>query len=246
MHQKTALVTGAAGGIGFAVVNKLLANGFAVAGMGRRDNLPFTPEGDFAYFVGDLAVSEDRKRFIAFALERFGHVDVLVNAAGVAPKVRADLLEMTEASYDTVMEINTKGTLFLTQLAAKEMIQNEGPRRGYIVNVSSLSAYAASTNRGEYCISKAGVSMITALFADRLAEYGIAVNEVRPGIIATKMTAGVKEKYDRLIEGGLLPEARWGTPEDVACAVLALCDGSLPYVTGQSLDVDGGFHLKRL
>ena len=145
-----------------------------------------------------------------------------------------------------VMNINTKGTLFLTQLAAKEMLQNDGPRRGYIVNISSLSAYASSVNRGEYCISKAGVSMITALFADRLAGEGIAVNEVRPGIIATNMTAKVKEKYDRLIEGGLLPEPRWGTPEDVACAVLRLCDGSLPYVTGQSIDVDGGFHLKRL
>ena len=246
MHQKTALVTGAAGGIGFAVANRLLQNGFAVAGMGRRDNLPCVPEGNFAYFIGDLGVSEDRRAFVAFAKERFGRIDVLVNAAGIAPAVRADLLEMTEESCDAVMNINTRGTLFLTQLAAKEMIRNEGPRRGYIVNVSSLSAYATSTNRGEYCISKAGVSMITALFADRLAEYGIAVNEVRPGIIATKMTAGVKEKYDRLIEGGLLPEARWGTPEDVACAVLALCDGSLPYVTGQSLDVDGGFHLKRL
>ena len=246
MDQQVALVTGAAGGIGFAVVNKLLAHGFAVAGMGRRNNLPYTPPGRFAYFVGDLAVSEDRKSFVAFAKERFGRVDVLVNVAGVAPKVRADLLEMTEESYDTVMNINTKGTLFLTQLAAKEMIQNNGPCRGHIVNISSLSAYAASVNRGEYCISKAGVSMITALFADRLAEYGIPVNEVRPGIIATEMTAKVKEKYDRLIAGGLLPEQRWGTPEDVACAVLALCDGSLPYVTGQSLDVDGGFHIQRL
>lgn len=246
MSKKTALVTGAAGGIGFAVVNKLLQNGFAVAGMGRRDNLPFTPEGDFAYFIGDLGVSDDRKAFVSFAKERFGRIDVLVNVAGVAPAVRADLLEMTEESYDTVMNINTKGTLFLTQLAAREMIRNEGARKGYIVNISSLSAYASSTNRGEYCISKAGVSMITALFADRLAEYGVAVNEVRPGIIETNMTAKVKEKYDRLIEGGLLPEKRWGTPEDVACAVLRLCDGSLPYVTGQSLDVDGGFHLKRL
>ena len=246
MEKKTALVTGAAGGIGFATVNKLLEHGFAVAGMGRRDNLPYMPQGDFAYFRGDVSSSGDRRAFVAFAKERFGRIDVLVNVAGVAPKVRADLLDMTEESYDTVMDINTKGTLFLTQLAAKEMINNEGPRRGYIVNISSLSAYATSVNRGEYCVSKAGVSMITALFADRLAEYGIAVNEVRPGIIATEMTAKVREKYDRLIEGGLLPEKRWGTPEDVACAVLALCDGSLPYVTGQSLDVDGGFHLKRL
>jgi NAD(P)-dependent dehydrogenase (short-subunit alcohol dehydrogenase family) len=136
--------------------------------------------------------------------------------------------------------------LFLTVLAANEMKENEGPEKGCIVNISSLSAYTSSVNRGEYCISKAGVSMVTALFADRLAEYGIPVNEVRPGIIATGMTEKVKEKYDALIEGGLLPEKRWGRPEDVAAAVLALCSGSLPYVTGQSIDVDGGFHLRRL
>ena len=171
---------------------------------------------------------------------------MLVNAAGVAPRVRRDLLEMTEESFDEVMDINLKGLLFLTVLAANEIIKNEGPQRGHIVNISSLSAYASSVNRGEYCISKAGVSMVTALFADRLAEYGIPVNEVRPGIIATSMTEKVKEKYDALIKGGLLPEKRWGRPEDVAAAVMALCGGSLPYVTGQSIDVDGGFHLRRL
>jgi NAD(P)-dependent dehydrogenase (short-subunit alcohol dehydrogenase family) len=175
-------------------------------------------------------------------------VDVLVNVAGVAPKVRADLLEMTEESYDYVMNINAKGTLFLTQAVAKEMIHNplEDGVRGVICNISSMSAYTSSVSRGEYCISKAGVSMITTLFADRLAEYGIPVNEVRPGIIATGMTEKVKEKYDTLIEGGLLPIKRWGSPEDIAKAVFALCSGALPYVTGHSLDVDGGFHLQRL
>ena len=244
--KRTALVTGAAGGIGFACVQTLLRNGFAVAGMGRNDNLPSQPEGDFLYYRGDVRSDADRRGFIAAAKQRFGRIDVLVNAAGVAPRVRRDLLEMTEESFDEVMDINLKGLLFLTVLAANEMIKNEGPQRGHIVNISSLSAYASSVNRGEYCISKAGVSMVTALFADRLAEYGIPVNEVRPGIIATSMTEKVKEKYDALIKGGLLPEKRWGRPEDVAAAVMALCGGSLPYVTGQSIDVDGGFHLRRL
>ena len=175
-----------------------------------------------------------------------GALDILVNVAGVAPKVRADLLTMTEESYDYVMDINTKGTFFLTQLAATAMIQKESAQKGSIVNISSLSAYTSSVNRGEYCISKAGVSMITKLFADRLAQYGISVNEIRPGIIATDMTQTVQKKYDVLIEDGLLPIARWGRPEDVAAAVWAFCSDSLPYVTGQSLDVDGGFHLRRL
>ncbi len=244
--KKNALVTGAAGGIGFATVKKLLANGFAVAGMGRNNNLPELPEGDFVYYRGDVRSEADRRGFLQAAKNAFGRIDVLVNVAGVAPRVRRDLLEMTEESYDEVMEINLKGMLFLTQLAAKEMLKNPGPQRGAIVNVSSLSAYTSSVNRGEYCISKAGVSMVTALFADRLAEYGIPVNEVRPGIIETDMTRNVKDKYDALIRGGLLPDKRWGKPEDVADAVFALCSGALPYVTGQSIDVDGGFHIRRL
>ena len=150
---------------------------------------------------------------------------------------------MTEESYDYVMDINLKGTFFLTQLAANKM---KDRRSGAICNISSMSAYTSSTNRGEYCISKSGLTMVTKLFADRLAEFGITVNEVRPGIIATDMTSVVKEKYDALIEGGLLPIKRWGKPEDIAAAVWTLCNGSLPYVTGQSIDVDGGFHIRRL
>ena len=194
------------------------------------------------------ATAEDRERLVKKSLEKFGHIDGLVNVAGVAPKERNDILSMTEESYDYVNDINTKGTFFLTQAVANEMIKNEAENniRGYICNISSLSAYTSSVNRGEYCISKAGVTMITKLFSDRLAEYGILVNEVRPGIIATDMTGKVKEKYDNLIENGLLPIKRWGTPEDIADAVFALCSGNLPYVTGQSLDVDGGFHLRRL
>lgn len=244
--RKTALVTGAAGGIGFATVKRLLAEGIAVVGMDILPQMPQTPDGEFTYVSGDLSKAEDRARAVETALDAYGRIDILVNVAGVAPRVRADLLEMTEESYDFVMNINTKGTLFLTQAVANRMIQNEGDCKGMIINISSMSAYTSSTNRGEYCISKAGVSMITTLFADRLAAYGIPVNEIRPGIIATGMTATVQEKYDRLIDGGLLPIKRWGKPEDIAAAVWTLCSGALPYVTGQSIDVDGGFHIQRL
>ena len=241
--MKTAMITGVAGGIGGACARVDRRGGCAVVGMGVAAAAPEFGE-DLTYFRGDLSSREDRAAFLALALEKHGSVDVLLNVAGVAPKVRRDILEMTEESYDFVMGINTKGTFFLTQAVAGEMIK--AGRGGAIVNGASMSAYTSSTSRGEYCISKAGVSMITSLFADRLAEYGIAVNEVRPGIIMTGMTGAVKDKYDKLIDEGLLPVARWGRPEDVAAAMLALADGSLPYVTGQSVDVDGGFHIRRL
>ena len=249
--MKNAIVTGCLGGIGKAVAEIFLENGYRVFGMGRTpaDKARATiTHPEFYYLVGDLSVSADRANLIDFVLKTGGQIDVLVNVAGVAPRVRADLLEMSEESYDYVMDINAKGTFFLTQAVANSMINNPPVDgiRGYICNTSSLSAYAASVNRGEYCVSKAGVSMMTKLFATRLAEYGIPVNETRPGIIATPMTETVTEKYDRLIGEGLLPIKRWGQPEDIAKATLALCNGSLPYVTGVSLDVDGGFHLQRL
>ncbi len=245
--MKVALVTGVAGGIGFATAELLLKNGFAVVGMDVLPQMPKEIEGEFTYCQGDLSKAESRQNYVNTALATYGRIDALVNVAGVAPKVRNDILEMTEESYDFVMNINTKGTLFLTQLVANIMKNNEGDRKGSIVNISSMSGYTSSTSRGEYCISKAGVTMITTLFADRLAEYGITVNEIRPGIIATGMTDKVKAKYDKLIfEDGLLPIKRWGTPEDIAKAVLALVNDSLPYVTGQSIDVDGGFHIRRL
>ena len=240
--MKVALVTGVAGGIGYATAKKLLEGGIAVVGMFSQ-TMPQPLEGEITYFRGNLADSSSREAFLKCALDKYGKVDILVNVAGVAPKVRNDILETTEESYDFVMNINTKGTFFLTQLVANHMKENG---EGYIVNISSLSAYTSSVSRGEYCISKAGVSMITKLFADRLSEYGIMVNEIRPGIIATDMTAKVKDKYDALISDGLLPVKRWGKPEDVADAVWALCSGALPYVTGQSIDVDGGFHMRRL
>lgn len=241
--KKIALVTGVAGGIGFATAKKLLENGVSVVGMDVLPQMPQELEGDFTYFKGDLSDKESREAYLKTAIDKYGRVDILVNVAGVAPKVRADILEMTEESYDFVMNINTKGTLFLTQAVANVMKENKS---GSIVNISSMSGYTSSVSRGEYCISKAGVTMITTLFADRLAEYGIMVNEIRPGIIATGMTDKVKAKYDALIDGGLLPIKRWGKPEDIANAVWTLCNGSLPYVTGQSLDVDGGFHIRRL
>ena len=247
--MKHVIISGCTRGIGAACVKKFLQNGWSVTGMGRSEENPFSDYSSiFKYVRGDIASTENRKRLAMEGFYNFGRIDALVNVAGVAPLERTDILDMTEESYERVMNINTKGTMFLTQEVAKYMIKNtpENGIRGHSCNISSLSAYTSSVSRGEYCISKAGVSMITKLFADRLAEYGIPVNEVRPGIIKTDMTSKVTAKYDALIEGGLLPIARWGTPEDIADAVYALCSGALPYVTGQSLDVDGGFHLRRL
>lgn len=244
--NKTAIISGVSAGIGLATARLFTKNGITVIGMGTREAVDNAPENNFYYVRGDVSSAADRKKLVDTAISVAGKIDILVNVAGVAPKIRADILEMTEESYDRVMDINTKSMLFLTQSVAREMIKNEGDSKGAIVNISSLSAYTSSVSRGEYCISKAGVSMITKLFADRLSEYGIPVNEIRPGIIATDMTSKVKEKYDTLIENGLLPFKRWGEPEDVAKAVFALINGALPYVTGQSIDVDGGFHIRRL
>jgi NAD(P)-dependent dehydrogenase (short-subunit alcohol dehydrogenase family) len=180
--------------------------------------------------------------------EKFGRLNVLVNNAGVAPKVRADILEATEESYERVMRINLQGPYFLTQAVANWMIEQngDGDFEGCIVNISSISATVASPSRGEYCISKAGVSMATKLWAVRLGEFGIPVYEVRPGIIKTDMTAPVTEKYDKLIAGGLLVQARWGLPGDIGKAVAALVRGDLAYSTGQVVMVDGGFGIERL
>ena len=254
--KKVAIVTGASRGIGFAVARRLGQDGHAVVVVAtgpeerNRENLDIlSSDGiEYLYVQADISKSEDRERIVDKTLERFGRIDVLVNNAGVAPKVRADLLDMSEESFDRVVGINTKGNMFLTQLVAKAMLKQEviGRKRGSIINISSCSAEVSSISRGEYCVSKAGVSMLTKLYADRLAPEGIMVNEIRPGVIATDMTSVVTEKYDKMIEEGVFPIARWGYPEDIANAVSAFADDHFLYTTGNYIDVDGGFHIKRL
>lgn len=254
--KKTAVVTGSSRGIGYAIARQLGLDGFnvvIVATGSREKNIDairrLEEEGiTVGYVQANVADHDDRLRIVSESVQLFGRIDVLVNNAGVAPLVRADLLEMTEESFDRVVGINTKGNMFLTQAVARQMIAQEPieKRKGVIVNISSCSSVVSSTSRGEYCVSKAGISMLTTLFADRLAAEGILVHEVRPGVIATDMTSAVQAKYDRLIEDGLFPIARWGTPEDVAGAVSALVSDKFLYTTGNYIDVDGGFHIKRL
>jgi len=197
---------------------------------------------------GDISIAADRERMIGFVKREFGRLDLLVNNAGVAPNVRADLLEAGEESFDRLISINLKGPYFLTQQAAK-LIADSAPIEGTaraVVNVTSISAYTVSTNRGDYCVAKAGLAMMTKLYAVRLAEYGIGVFEIQPGVIATDMTEGVKEKYDRLFAEGLAPINRWGAPADIGKAVVAIANGHFPYSTGQVFNVDGGFHIHRI
>jgi NAD(P)-dependent dehydrogenase (short-subunit alcohol dehydrogenase family) len=198
----------------------------------------------------DISIAADRHRLIEGVRTDFGRLDLLVNNAGAAPSVRADILEATEESFDRVMAINVKGPYFLTQLAARWMVEQKrqarDPYNPRIITISSISAYTASVNRGDYCLAKAALSMLTKLYATRLAEHGIKVYEIRPGIIATDMTEPVKAKYDKLIDEGLTPIARWGTPQDVGKAVAAIVQDLLPFSTGEIINVDGGFHLRRL
>jgi NAD(P)-dependent dehydrogenase (short-subunit alcohol dehydrogenase family) len=196
----------------------------------------------------DISVALDRERMLDFVSSEFGRLDLLVNNAGVAPNVRADLLEAGEESFDRLMNINLKGPYFLTQKAAK-LIAASAPIDGAaraVVNVTSISAYTVSTNRGDYCVAKAGLAMMTKLYAVRLAEYGIGVFEIQPGVIATDMTGAVKEKYDKLFAEGLAPINRWGEPSDIGKAVVAVAQGLFPYSTGQVFNVDGGFHIQRI
>jgi NAD(P)-dependent dehydrogenase (short-subunit alcohol dehydrogenase family) len=196
----------------------------------------------------DISLAADRERMLDFVKQEFGRLDLLVNNAGVAPNVRADLLEAGEESFDRLIGINLKGPYFLTQKAAK-LIAASAPLEGTaraVVNVTSISAYTVSTNRGDYCVAKAGLAMMTKLFAVRLAEFGIGVFEIQPGVIATEMTQGVKEKYDRMFAEGLAPISRWGEPADIGKAVVAVASGHFPYSTGQVFNVDGGFHIHRI
>ena len=255
--KPAALVTGGSRGIGRGICLALARIGWR-AGINYTANAAAAQEtlallqqagGSGEIVQGDIANTAQRKYLVDFMLQRFGRLDALVNNAGVAPETRADILEATESSYDRVMGINLKGPYFLTQLAARTMIEQiKAGRipRGYIVNISSISAYTASVNRGDYCVSKAGIAMMTKLFATRLADEKIQVYEVRPGVIATDMTGPVKAKYDKLLAEGLAPIRRWGQPEDVGACVAAILRGDFPYSTGQIFDVDGGFHLQRL
>lgn len=247
--MKTAVVTGSSRGIGRGIADLLRESGYTVVYSGTKTERPADLPADADYFPCQVQDSDSRKALIAHVLDTYGRLDVLVNNAGVAPLVRRDILEMTEESFDRVLDINLKGCMFLCQLAANAMIEGQKTLPDYqprIVNIGSISAYTSSTARGEYCISKAGVSMVTQLFADRLAAEGIPVFEVRPGIIATDMTHVVHEKYQKMIDEGLLPVPRFGEPKDVAKMVLACCSGLLDYAAGQVLNADGGFSLRRL
>ncbi|MBA7714215.1 3-oxoacyl-[acyl-carrier-protein] reductase FabG [subsurface metagenome] len=253
--RPVAIVTGASRGIGRAVAKELASLGYDLVVNRAQQAPPQTQKevedlGARCEFVqGDISNANDRSRLVALAKSRFGRCDMLVNNAGVAPAKRIDILEATEESFGRVMGINLKGPYFLTQQVANWMIEQKKqyPDRAFrIVNIGSISAYTSSPSRGEYCVSKAGISMCTKLYADRLAEYNIGVFEISPGIIATDMTRAVKDKYDKLIAEGLTPTKRWGQPEDVAKAVGAIAEGRLDFSTGQVINVDGGFHLRRL
>lgn len=256
--KKVASVTGSRRGIGLGIAKALARSGYRVvlSGASSLESTQsvldeFAKEGlEATYIQCDISDIQQGKALIQEIIARYGRLDLHVNNAGVAPKTRLDILETTEESFDYVLSVNLRGTFFLCQEAANAMLklkeqglEDYNPR---IVNVSSMSAYTSSTNRGEYCISKAGISMVTQLFADRLAEFGIPVFEVRPGIIMTDMTAGVREKYQKLIDGGVTPIKRFGQPEDVANCVLAAASGLLDFATGQVLNADGGFHIRRL
>jgi 3-oxoacyl-[acyl-carrier protein] reductase len=263
-NKPVAIVTGASRGIGRGIALELAKLGFNLVishfdfdAQGRPDEATGQKTQKEIKALGaecevlraDVSNAEDRKKLVDAAKAKFSRCDMLCNNAGVAPLKRIDILEATEQSYDRVMTINLKGPYFLTQLVAGWMIEQKKkfPDRAFrIVNTSSMSAYTSSPARGEYCLSKAGISMMTKLYADRLSEFGIGVFEIRPGIIMTDMTAVVKEKYDKMIAEGLTPIKRWGWPEDIAKAVGAIAEGRLDFSTGQVINVDGGFHLRRL
>ena len=248
--MKTALVTGSSRGIGRGIADLLYESGYTVIYCGTRAERPDTLPEERDYIGCDISDTQQRQAAFAYVMEKYGRLDVLVNNAGVAPLVRMDILETTEESFDRVLGINLRGTFFMCQQAANLMassmekgLEDYAPR---IVNIGSMSAYTSSTSRGEYCISKAGLSMVTTLFADRLAALGIPVFEVRPGIIDTDMTKVVHQKYEDLIASGLTPIPRFGKPDDVAKMVLACCSGMLDFSAGQVLNADGGFALRRL
>ncbi len=244
--RPVAVITGASRGIGRGVAEELASTHDVIATYrGRRDAAESLAAATGArIFCCDIGNAADRAALVEFVRRETGRVDLLVNNAGMAPRVRRDLLEATEESFDELIATNLKGPHFLTQQFARMML--EQGTRGRIVFVTSISSYTASVNRGEYCISKAGLSMTVALFAARLAEHGIGVFEIRPGIIRTDMISAVESVYEERIAAGLLPQRRMGEPADIAKAVRAIAGGQLDYATGQVLNLDGGFHLRTL
>ena len=249
--QKVAMITGATRGIGLGIAKQMAQDGYALAIMSRSNLEKVEINLQSIKRIGQpvLYYSEDRNIFCQRTLKEYGRIDFLINNAGVAPKKRMDILETTEDNFNYVLEINLKGTFFLTQKVANVMVEEikkNNEIKPKIINIASISSYTSSTNRGEYCISKAAISMMTKLFTDRLSELNINVYEIRPGIIYTDMTKSVEDKYDKLISSGITPIKRWGYPEDVAKAVSVCCSGKLDFSTGEIINVDGGFHLKRL
>jgi len=255
--KKVALVTGGSRGIGLGVATHLAKEGFDLAINGVRDESQVGEAkkilnelgAKVIYCQGSVASSADRKSIIQKVKDEFGVLNALVNNAGIAPRERRDILETTEESFDEVISTNLKGSYFLTQLAANWMVDQKKADQnffGCIINVSSISATVVSINRGEYCVSKAGLSMVTQLFATRLGEFDIPVYEVRPGVIATDMTSAVTAKYDKLIADGLTVQKRWGYPDDIGSVVASLASGKFPYSTGSVIMVDGGLTIPRL
>jgi NAD(P)-dependent dehydrogenase (short-subunit alcohol dehydrogenase family) len=256
-EHRVAIVTGASRGIGRAIALELAEEGFAVVVNYHRNREPaeavvrqIAEQGGQAVAVqADVANLNDHGKLIDAAVTHWQRLDLLVNNAGITSPGRHDVLETTADGWDLVLDTNLKGPFFLAQLAAKTMLQlhaSGGTQGGYLINISSISAYAASLNRPDYCIAKAGMQMLTWLFAARLGDAGILVYEVCPGVISSDMTAPVREKYDALIADGLTPIRRWGEPHDVARAVRMLVQGHLAFTTGERINVDGGFHLRRL
>ena len=241
--MKIAVVTGASRGIGHAIAESLAAAGYQVVGIARN----IEPGEPFAQTIkADIADTGSHASVLSQIASRFGRIDVLVNNAGVAPLKRMDVLEAGQESFDRLMGINLRGPYFFTQMVANYMLACEPAADRSIIFITSVSAVASSPERAEYCISKAGLSMAAQVYADRLAATGIAVYEVRPGIIYTDMTAGVKEKYDRKIAEGLIPQGRWGQPEDVARAVAGLASGEMPFSTGAVIEISGGMNIRHL
>ncbi len=262
MNHPVVLVTGASRGLGRGIALTLAAEGYDLAihyasnSAAAEETVAAcraaakNPTQRFVPVAAQLGSSADRKAMMEKVITEFGHLDALVNNAGMAPRVRADITEAGEESFDELISVNLKGPYFLSQLAANYWLENPGKSRlggGYkLLFVTSISAATASVNRGDYCISKAGLAMVSQLWATRLAAEGVQVIELRPGIMATDMTSGVKGKYDALIADGLVPQKRWGNPEDVGLAVKAICRGDFPFSTGDVIYLDGGFHISRL